>query len=384
MKRRVIQVFALLARPFVRRARPGLPRRVLVLKPDHLGDLLLATPALQALRQGLPAAHVTALVGPWARRMWQGLPELDCLAEVPFPGFERAHAGRRQPLAPYLALLRYGLLLRRARYDAALLLRDDHWWGAALALLAGIPLRVGHAHPLCAPLLSLALPYDPRSHVTRQALAVVAGLTGNAVPVTPGTPPLRFVPSAAERARARAWLAAHLAPGERLLIIHTGTAGISKQWPAERWAAVGDALAALPATRLLLTGGPDEAALVARVANLLQCPPLNLAGATSIGELAALLGHAALVIGVDSGPLHLAVSQGAPSLHLFGPTDHARFGPWGDPARHLVARAGLFCSPCHVVTHCPRGTAGPECMLGIGVAEVITLATSLLTSTGPG
>lgn len=384
MKRWVLQACALLARPFVRRAPPGPPRRILVLKPDHLGDLLLATPALQTLREGLPTAHISALVGPWARRMWQGLPELDSLGELPFPGFERAHGGRRQPLAPYLALLRYGLLLRQARYDAALLLRDDHWWGAALAMLAGIPRRVGHAHPLCAPLLSLALPYDPHSHVTRQALAAVAGLTGAAVSVAPGTPPLHFVPSAAERARARAWLATHLAPGERLLIIHPGTAGMSKQWPAERWAAVGNALAALPATRLLLTGGPDEAALVSRVAGLLQRPPLNLAGATSLGELAALLGHAALVIGVDSGPLHLAVSQGAPSLHLFGPTDHARFGPWGDPACHRVVRAGLFCSPCHVVTHCPRGTAGPECMLQIGVAEVVAVATNLLSGTGPG
>jgi ADP-heptose:LPS heptosyltransferase len=106
--------------------------------------------------------------------------------------------------------------------------------------------------------------------------------------------------------------------------------------------------------------------------------PLTLAGQTSVGQLAALLGRAALVLGVDSGPLHLAVSQGAPTVHLFGPSDHARFGPWGDSARHVVLRAGLWCSPCGVFAACPRATAGPECMAAIGADAVIEAARGLL------
>ncbi len=374
MKLIFLRLLALLARPWTRRANPGLPRRVLVIKPDHLGDLLLATPALQALRTALPEAHIGALVGPWSRRMWQGLPEVDTLGELPFPGFERDTARRPNPLQPYLMLLRYAALLRREGYDAALILRDDHWWGALLALLAGIPRRIGHACPLCAPLLSEALPFEGHKHVTRQSLDVVARLTGVTLPAYPGTPPLRFAPTPAERAWADAWIAAHLAPTERLAIIHPGSGGVTKLWPAERWAVVGDTLAARPGARVLLTGGPGEEGLVRQVASAMRHQPLELVGATRIGELAALFARADLVLGVDSGPLHLAVSQGAPTVHLFGPTDPGRFGPWGDPGRHRVLRAGLVCSPCHSINRCPRGTTGPECMHAISAEMVVVTA----------
>lgn len=387
----IVRLIALIARLLPTRPAAGPPRRVLVIKPDHLGDLLLATPALAALRRALPEAQVAGLVGPWARRMWQGSPDLDALAVLPFPGFDRGPARARSAgalLRPYLDLIWYAALLRREGYDAALILRDDHWWGAALAALAGIPRRVGHAHPLCAPLLTDALPHDPAEHVTRQSLAVVAALTPTLTPTlplapppplpSPGQPPTSFHPTPEERAWADGWVAANLAPGERLVVIHPGTGGPAKHWPPERWAAVAEALAAEPGVRLLLTGGPGEAPLVEQVALLMAAAPLTLAGQTSVGQLAALLGRAALVLGVDSGPLHIAVSQGAPSVHLFGPSDHARFGPWGHPARHAVLRAGLWCSPCGVFAACPRGTAGPECMAAIGAGAVLAAARGLL------
>ena len=403
MKPLLLQLLARLARLFARRD-PGPLRRILLIKPDHLGDLLLATPALAALRQSHPEASITALVGPWSRRMWQGNPSIDALIDLPFPGFERTPPGHRPPsivlrlaalLRPYLLLIKYALLLRPGRYDAALLLRDDHWWGAALAALAGIPRRIGHAHPLCAPLLTTALPYNPHEHVTRQALGVVQALQADRRPTTDDRPSAigyrlsaigyhhpssSFHPTSAEHAWADEWLAAQLGLGERLVVIHPGTGGSAKHWLPERWASVADALAATPGARLLLTGGPGEAPLVAEVAALMRDPVLTLAGQTSVGQLAALLGRAALVLGVDSGPLHLAVSQGAPSVHLFGPSDQARFGPWGDPQRHRVLRAGLFCSPCGVFDACPRGTSGPECMAAISVGEVVAAARQLLSS----
>ncbi|GAB4433791.1 MAG: glycosyltransferase family 9 protein [Chloroflexi bacterium OHK40] len=375
MKRVALQLLALLARLVLRR-NPGRIERVLVIKPDHLGDLLLATPALRQLRAGLPTARIVGLVGPWSRRVWQGNPHLDRLAELPFPGFERG-AMAAHPFRPYLLLARYALLLRREAYDAALILRDDHWWGAALAAFAGIPRRVGHAHPLVAPFLSDALPYAPREHVARQSLDAVARLLG-APPSTPAIIPTTFVPSPAETAWAAAWVAANCGPGERLVVIHPGTGGPTKHWPAARWAAVGNALSLRPGVRLLLTGGPTEAPLVAEIAAQLLRSPLTLAGQTSVGQLAALLRHAAIVLGVDSGPLHLAVSQGVPSVHLFGPSDSARFGPWGHPERHVVLEAGLFCSPCGVFAACPRGTAGPECMAALPAATVIAVASRLL------
>jgi heptosyltransferase-2/heptosyltransferase-3 len=122
----------------------------------------------------------------------------------------------------------------------------------------------------------------------------------------------------------------------------------------------------------VFTGGAAEQPLVAAIREQMHTPALTLAGATSIGQLAALFGCAALVLGVDSGPLHLAVSQGSPTVHLYGASDAARFGPWGNPERHQVLRSGLWCSPCGVFAQCPRGTNPPECMEHISVAQVVS------------
>ena len=365
-------------------AHPRSPiRRVLVLKPDALGDLLLATPALRALRQGLPDARITGLVGPWSRVIWAGNPDLDALLDLPFPAFSRTGGPRLSLLRPYWLLLRYAALLRRYDYDAALLLRDDHWWGAALVALAGIPRRVGHAHPLCAPFLTDALPYDPAEHVSRQSLDVVGvflhtqRLNSSAAEPLRVKDQLRFEPSANDQAWAEQWIARHLAPGERFVAVHPGASGPTKAWPPDRWAALADALAAR-GLRVVLTGGPAEAPLAAQVADLMRRPALSVAGATGVGQLAALLGCAALVVGGDTGPLHIAVSQGAPTLHLFGPSDPGRFGPWGDPAHNVVLRADLSCSPCSSFDVCPRRTVPVECMDRIQLAQVLRAAATLL------
>lgn len=376
-----LQVLAGLGRCGVmRQSAPALPTRILVIKPDHLGDLLLATAALRRLRQQQPQAHITALVGPWSAMILARNPDIDALVTLPFPGFERrpqeqpaAHAFSQRIFAllrPYLELLRYAALVRAGHFDTALLLRDDHWWGAALALLAGIPRRVGYAVPETRPFLTTVLPWNPSTHVTEQALALVNSLDTRSPPAT--LPQLRFEPAPDDHAWAANWCATQgITPAHRLIILHPGTGGAAKLWLPERWATVADALAARQEVRLLLTGGSGEAALVEAVAAQMQHPAMMLVGATSVGQLAALLRRAALVLGVDSGPLHLAVSQGTPSLHLFGPSDAGRFGPWGDPTRHVVLRVGLWCSPCGVFTACPRHTTPPECMEQISVAEVL-------------
>ena len=87
---------------------------------------------------------------------------------------------------------------------------------------------------------------------------------------------------------------------------------------------------------------------------------------------------ARLVLKMDSGPLHLAAAQGVPTLHLYGPGDAGRFGPWGEPARHVVLRADLWCSPCGEFAACPRGLARPECMELITVARVAEHARAML------
>ena len=416
----VIRLLALLLRPLVAPARPKI-RRILVIKPDHLGDVLLLTPALSALPHEFPHAHISVLIGPWSKRLLLGNPDLDALLLCAFPGFVRGQLSSFWQ--PYRTLLRYAALLRAGRYDAVLLVRDDHWWGGLLALAAGINQRLGYAHPLVQPTLTTALPWDATAHVTTQALGLVAALAGSgdqgsgigdrenrnqesgsrnqesgrdsvplAAPAQPenlygafrraSRPPTTcFYPTPAEHAWAEAWLAMHSA--ERpLLAIQPGSGGAAKLWPAANWATVAHILADY--ATVVLTGGTADAADVQAISALLDVQHHTLVGAASLGELAALFGRCALVLGVDNGPLHLAVSQNTPTIHLFGPGDHGRFGPWGAADRHVVLRSGLWCSPCGVLSHCPRKTSPSECMTTLDPTWVISEARRLLASTSKG
>ena len=115
--------------------------RILLLRPDHLGDLVMTTPVIHALRRQLPRAHITMVVGPWSSEIVARHPDLDRLVVLPFPGFTRAP---QSMLAPYSLLFSAAQQLRRGSYDLAVNLRPDFWWGAALLYLAAIPRRIGY------------------------------------------------------------------------------------------------------------------------------------------------------------------------------------------------------------------------------------------------
>src|SRR5918997_223568 len=128
--------------------------------------------------------------------------------------------------------------------------------------------------------------------------------------------------------------------------------------------------------RVIVAGGMGERAMVESIAGRTAEPPPLLVGEASLGELAALYARCDLVLGVDSGPLHLATATGTRTIALFGPIDHERFGPWGPQERHQVVRSNLWCSPCGAVDACPRGTQPAECMTTITVSHVLTAVDS--------
>src|SRR6266567_723180 len=132
------------------------PRRVLLLRPDHIGDVLLTAPAIALLRAALPDARLTYLVGPWSAAAARRGPCVDEVRTLVFPGFTRHRTANF--LSPYALLLREAQRLRHEHFDLAIVLRPDHWWGALLVLAAGIPIRVGGRTPETIPLLTSAYP----------------------------------------------------------------------------------------------------------------------------------------------------------------------------------------------------------------------------------
>jgi ADP-heptose:LPS heptosyltransferase len=131
---------------------------------------------------------------------------------------------------------------------------------------------------------------------------------------------------------------------------------------------------------IILTGGPDEATLTADIAARLAAPHLNLAGQTSFGQLAAVYERCDVVLGSDSGPLHLAVAAGAKTVHLYGPVPAAKFGPWGDPRRNVVLQSPFLCAPCDRLAWPATALPLHPCMAAIRPQQVIDAALRLVRS----
>jgi ADP-heptose:LPS heptosyltransferase len=350
------------------RKRPMEGPRILLIRPDHLGDLVLTTPILQALKEHAPDVHITMMVGPWSRDVVARHPAINQLITCPFPGFQRA---AQKALAPYTLLVSTARQLHRDNYDLAINLRPDFWWGAALIYLAGIPQRIGYAIQPGTPFLTQALPFSPTQseHATvsnlRLASAALEALhrAPLAEPYMPARYPLHFVPTAEERQWVTERLrTAGISEETPIALIHPGTGAAVKLWRIEAWITCANQLATGQVTPMplhtVLTGSRSERPMLEEIARGVSPAPL-LVGDTTVGQLAALLERASLVLGVDNGPLHLAVARHTPTVQIFGPTDTQIFGPWGNAEQHIVIAATQRCPSCPMIP-CGRLDFTPE------------------------
>ncbi len=340
--------------------------RILLLRLSSIGDVIHAIPAFEALRKALPDAEIGWAVERSAAPLVSRLPGLDRLHELDVQRWRGALFSPATWSAGRAALQE----IRNCNYDIAIDLQGL-WKSAALARLSGAhalgmataDLREPGARRLYH---SQAAPTDAQSHVTerglRLAAAACAGVRGE-----PRWPQLNN-DSDAQSVATRLAVAAVSQP----ILIHSAANWASKEYPESGWAAVGRGINDATARPVLWLWGPGEEDRATRLAEMAGrgnqvCFP------TALPELAALMGHARLVIGGDSAPLHLAVACGAPVVALFGPTDPARLGPL-DPADRIVVRR-LECSHCHRRT-CPLGTN--ECLNSISPDEIVRAAIARL------
>jgi heptosyltransferase-2 len=327
--------------------------------PNWVGDVVMATPALAALRAAHPEAEIVAEGRPYLAGLVRGVPSVDA-----FMPEQRGVAARTRAL-------------RARRFDQAVLLPDSV--RSALApFLARVPVRAGYARdPLRRALLShvLAPPSDeagrrvPTSMVERylritRALGCADGDRRTALAVD----------AAAREALAKRLGEAGLAPTARTLVVTPGASfGASKLWPPGHFAVAADAIARRHGLAVVLAPGPGEEALTREIAGAMQEPALVLAEPpTSLAELVALLAGAALHLGNDTGPRHIAVALGTPTIVLIGPTDPRHTAH--QLQRQRVLREEVACSPCGLKT-CP---IDGRCMTRIGPERVVAAAAELL------
>ncbi|MGE5752964.1 MAG: lipopolysaccharide heptosyltransferase II [Deltaproteobacteria bacterium] len=339
------------------------PAALLVRAVNWLGDAVLTTPALGAVRASFPRTRIVMAAKPLVAELFRHHPDIDDLLVYEKEG---RHAGAG-------GMLRMAGELRRWRFDAAILFQNA-FDAALLVFLAGIPGRQGYATDGRRLLLSRAVPVTEevlRLHHAEYYLHLVSEL---GIP-RPANPAMRLQVTGEERDAMSERLASLGIPkGGRILGINPGaTYGSAKRWYPDRFAAVADALSEEWGASVVLMGSAPEMPLSAEIEAAMGKRPVNLAGRTTVRELLALLSLCGFLVTNDSGPMHIAAALGVPLAAIFGPTDWRTTSPWTRRAR--IVRVGVDCSPC-MRRECDRGH---ECMLGVTADMVIAAARDLMT-----
>lgn len=333
------------------------PRRILAIKNKHIGDILCVQPALLALHRNFPAAKLDVIVSPRTAELLTGHPWIHQVFEVPkhLSGLARLAAEARLFWA--VATAGYDLVVDftwsdRAMWYALTSRARDRW---AIQVTAGSCLKpwVYTAHGGKPDRTQHIIEHE-REFLTR------LGLPGY-------EPEFAFPPTSSEEGELRRWLGEQGVQPERMVLVHPTSRWLFKCWHDDRVAGLVDWLSAQGWQPVLSCGpGADELARARAIAALLTRPVPCRLGDLSLRQLAALLRQARFFFGMDSAPMHLAAAVGTPAVVLFGPSQVARWRPYG--SRHVVLAGDC---PCLKIKGklCDKSRV-MECLSGISLAQV--------------
>ena len=277
--------------------------RLLIITPSWVGDCVMATPVFRAIREARPHAYITAIVRPGIEDLVNGTTWFNGVLELDMRGVRGA--------------MRAARTVRNGSYDCALLLPNS-FRSALVVTLAGVPARVGYDRDGRRKLLTHPIAYEtrqsPTSTLEDYCVLVEAALGSGTLDRR-----MRLEVTDGERAAAAELLHDLNAP---FVLLNPGANRADKRWPAERFAAVVDSLAASHGLAAAVSGSPAEGELVASVIAAAKSPVVNLVDrGVRLGSLKAVIERASLLITNDTGPRHIAAALGTPVVCLFGPTD---------------------------------------------------------------
>ena len=345
-------------------------RRLLVIRLDNLGDLLMTTPALAAAAASVPGMEITLLGGPSAAAMAPHLPMVYDIITARVPWV-------RQDCSPTpdddLDLLRR---LQVAAFDAAVIFTvctQSALPAAMMCRLAGISLRLAHVRENPYEILSDWVP-DPDSdlprvrHEVRRQLDLVAHVGWQCE-----SDRLVFALRPGDTERVDALLACHDTLGVRkqIIVMHVGASAPSRRWPAERFGMAADALMVATGALVLFTGTREEIPLIKLAQAAMRERSICLGGKLSLGELGALLARARVVITNNSAPAHLASAVDTPVVDLYALTN-PQHTPWQKRA-HVLSH-DVPCRNC-LKSRCPE--THHLCLTGVSIQAVVDAALDL-------
>jgi lipopolysaccharide heptosyltransferase II len=348
-------------------------RDVLAVRLDNLGDLLMTTPALSAIRHALPKAKITLLASPAGAAAAAHVPVVDRAIAFDAPWMK---SGRQDSDA--LGEREHRLIqeLAAQRFDAAIIFTvctQSALPAAMLCRLAGIPRRLAHCRENPYGLLTdwvretdeLA---DGMRHEVARQLALVASV-GYAPPHDRLL--FRFGIDDVNRLHGKL-LAAGIDPSQPYFVVHPGASAPSRRWPAARFGAAAELIARDSGCVAVWTGDATEAALIDGARQPAPVASVSLAGLLDLGELAALIAGARVLVANNTGPVHIAAAVGTPVVDLYALTN-PQHTPW--KARARVLNADVPCRNC-LKSDCPSGHH--QCLRGVPVKAVATASLELM------
>lgn len=343
----------------------GKPTRVVIVRALRLGDLLCAVPAFRALRRALPRARITLIGLPLAREFVARCPFIDDYAEFPgYPGIAD------QPVDPArtLAFLQQ---MQAAHLDLAIQLHGSGVFSNPFTRLLGARRTVGFVREGETDLgLDVALPYPEHGREVERLLSLTRALgaadVGDDIELT-------VLPEDTAELLRHAELRLLFAQGRPVVALHPGATVATRRWAPERFAAVGDILAARYDAQIVILGNLRERPMCDAVRQRMRAPALNVAGQTSLGAVAALLAQVDLLVANDSGLAHLAAAVGSSAVVIFGAAQAETWAP-RERTHYRWLSISVPCRPC-ALSECPIGYI---CLDGVSVDAVVAEATEAL------
>ncbi len=327
------------------------PQRILLIRLDLIGDLVLSLTVVRALKRTYPEAEIDLLAIPTSAKVAENDPNLTQIITYD-PNVWRRPKALIQPKnwSEAKSLLRR---LRTRHYDLAVSVYAE--WAAVLAVLSGAKRRVGFGAEGYPGFMTDSVPggvpgrrrhWSPLDdkHEVDYCLELARAASAT---ITPDDRIPHLDVDAQSRQEIEQLLRKEGVQQDKPLIAcHVSSNnGQSKRWPIPYWSTLLDRLMREEDAQVVLTGAPVDLPIIEGVTARMREHPINLAGKTSLPQLAALLQRATLIISGDSGPIHMATALGVPIIGIYGPTNPSLGGPVSPNA--TVLRSHIWCSPCY-------------------------------------
>ncbi len=343
------------------------PTNILIVRLDRIGDVLLSTPAIKAIKDAFPNSRLSFMVKPYAREVVEGNPYLEDVIIYDKEGTEKSLSGN----------MKFALMLRRRKFDMAIILHPMTR-AHLVTFLAGIPIRFGYNRK-AGFFLTRKIPHT-KQYGLRHEIDYVLDMLGY-IGIRSDDRSLYMPADKTSEERVRKIFAENgVKDGDTIVAIGPGASCVSKRWPKERFAEVGEGLMKRFGAKIVILAGPEDKDHGNGVARLIRQGCINLSGKTRVSDAASVLRRAVLFISNDSGLVHIASAVETPSVVIFGRSDTGlsplRWGPSGK--EDIVLHKDVDCDVC--LAH--RCQTGFKCLYAVSAGEVIKAAETIISRRG--